>query len=115
MQPYTSEQVRKQMAELRALLESVQQLAQPVQNTNSSLSSLEAHILVSQLSGFLQKFHRDNLDSHNANNTWLQQIDRNVKIISQKIDEISARLPKEAGLSVLIMVAAPWITRSWRG
>ena len=32
-----------------------------------------------QLGDYLRKLHADDMQSHNANNAWLQQIDKNVK------------------------------------
>ena len=64
----------------------------------------EAQDLAKQLGDYLRKLHKEDLDSHNANNTWLQQIDKAIKALDAKLM-----------LLALLIIIMPLIARSCGG
>jgi len=46
---------------------------------DSQYTRSDAADAAKQLGDYLRKLHADDMQSHNANNAWLQQIDKNVK------------------------------------
>jgi hypothetical protein len=64
----------------------------------------EAQDIAKQLGDYLRKLHNEDLDSHNANNTWLQQIDKAIKALDANLM-----------LLALLIIIMPLIARSCGG
>jgi hypothetical protein len=64
----------------------------------------EAQDFAKQLGDYLRILHKEDLDSHNANNTWLQQIDKAIKSLDANLM-----------LLALLVIIMPLIARSCGG
>jgi hypothetical protein len=77
---------------------------EPRQEDDGPFMYSEAQDFAKQLGDYLRKLHNEDLDSHNANNTWLQQIDKAIKALDANLM-----------LLALLIIIMPLIARSCGG
>ncbi len=63
---------------------------EPLKEDDGPLMHSEAQDFAKQLGDYLRKLHKEDLDSHIANNTWLQQIDKAIKALDGEPDVAGA-------------------------
>lgn len=85
MNDLTHDQLEERMAQLHRLFDTLQQPVKPEEEAERPLMFSQAQDFAEQLGDYLRKLYKDNLDSHNANNSWLQQIDKNVKQLADVV------------------------------
>ena len=77
---------------------------EPHEEADGPFMYSKAEDLAKQLGDYLRILHKEDLDSHIANNTWLQQIDKTTKAFDVKLT-----------LLALLIIIMPLIARSCGG
>ena len=107
MQPPEDEVLCKRIAELQRMIDQqdqTEQSGEPAQETERPFTHSDAHAAAKQLGEYLRKLHAEDQQSHTNNNTWLVQIDKQIK-----------DLDMNQLFLALLVITMPFIARSCGG
>ena len=104
MDDVTYDQVVERMTQLQGQPDAPQLPSQQLPGNDRPLVLSDAQELARQLDEYLRELHNEDLESDNANNAWLQQIDTAVKAIRVNLM-----------LLALLIIIMPLIVRSCGG